>query len=70
MPGLKLAFTSRDPSIWTRIEISFPESVSPKPLDGHILLGISTNEGSEPRRHELALLTDWQVKERFLSGLR
>ena len=32
-----------------RIEISFPESVSPKPLDGHILLGISTDKGSEPR---------------------
>jgi hypothetical protein len=30
-------------------EISFPESVSTKPLDGHILLGISTDKSSEPR---------------------
>jgi hypothetical protein len=32
-----------------RIEISFPESASPRPLDGHILLGISTDQSSEPR---------------------
>ena len=32
-----------------RFEISFPESLSPKPLDGHILLGISTDKSSEPR---------------------
>jgi hypothetical protein len=30
-------------------EISFPESRSSKPLDGHILLGISTDKSSEPR---------------------
>ena len=32
-----------------RFEISFPESLSTKPLDGHILLGISTDKSSEPR---------------------
>jgi len=32
-----------------RIEISFPESLSAKPLDGHILIGISTDKSSEPR---------------------
>ena len=32
-----------------RFEISFPDSVSAKPLDGHILLGISTDKSSEPR---------------------
>ena len=41
-----------------RFEISFPESLSAKPLDGHILLGISTDKSSEPRfqlREEEAL---------------
>jgi len=32
-----------------KIEISFPESASSSPLDGHILLGISTDPSSEPR---------------------
>ena len=32
-----------------RIEVSFPSSASSKPLDGHILLGISTDRSSEPR---------------------
>jgi hypothetical protein len=32
-----------------RFEISFPESQSTKPLDGHILLGISADKSSEPR---------------------
>ncbi len=32
-----------------RIEITFPESQSAKPLDGHILLGISTDKAREPR---------------------
>src|SRR5215470_12692967 len=32
-----------------RIEISFPESLSAKPLDGHILLGIATEKSQEPR---------------------
>jgi hypothetical protein len=32
-----------------RFEISFPESESAKPLDGHILLGISADKSSEPR---------------------
>ena len=41
-----------------RLEISFPESQSGQPLDGHILLGISTDPSSEPRfqlREEEAL---------------
>jgi hypothetical protein len=41
-----------------RFEISFPESLSAKPLDGHIMLGISTDKLSEPRyqlREEEAL---------------
>ena len=32
-----------------RFEISFPDSQGAKPLDGHILLGISTDKASEPR---------------------
>lgn len=32
-----------------RFEISFPDSLSIQPLDGHILLGISTDPSSEPR---------------------
>lgn len=32
-----------------RFEISFPASQSSKPLDGHLLLGISTDKSSEPR---------------------
>jgi hypothetical protein len=32
-----------------RFEISFPESASAKPLDGHILLGISKSKDTEPR---------------------
>jgi hypothetical protein len=32
-----------------RFEISFPESLSQKALDGHIMLGISTDKSSEPR---------------------
>ena len=32
-----------------RFEIFFPESESRQPLDGHILLGISTDVSSEPR---------------------
>ncbi|HEY2458002.1 MAG TPA: alpha/beta hydrolase-fold protein [Candidatus Acidoferrum sp.] len=32
-----------------RFEISFPESLSAKPLDGHILLGIARDKESEPR---------------------
>src|SRR6516164_1004636 len=37
------------PAAAFKIEISFPESASSSPLDGHILLGISTNPSSEPR---------------------
>ena len=32
-----------------RIEINFPDSVSAKALDGHILLGITKDKSSEPR---------------------
>jgi len=32
-----------------QIEISFPWSASNKPLDGHLLVGISTDKASEPR---------------------
>lgn len=38
-----------DPANALRFEIAFPESLSSKPLDGHILLGISRNKESEPR---------------------
>ena len=31
------------------IEVTFPDSVSTKPLDGHIMLGISTDKSSDPR---------------------
>ena len=43
-----LAQSSKPPAR-LRIEISFPDSQSSKPLDGHILLGISTDKSSEPR---------------------
>ena len=46
------------PASKLRLEISFPESISGQPLDGHILLGISTDPSSEPRfqlREEEAL---------------
>ena len=46
------------PASRLRLEISFPESLSGQPLDGHILLGISTDPSSEPRfqlREEEAL---------------
>jgi len=46
------------PASKLRLEISFPESLSGQPLDGHILLGISTDPSSEPRfqlREEEAL---------------
>ena len=32
-----------------RFEISFPTSLSSKPLDGHIMLGIAKEEKPEPR---------------------
>ncbi|HTP68111.1 MAG TPA: hypothetical protein VMJ35_04345 [Dongiaceae bacterium] len=37
------------PTTRLRIELTFPESTSSQPLDGHILLGISTDPSSEPR---------------------
>jgi hypothetical protein len=37
------------PASKLRIEIAFSDSLSAKPLDGHILLGISTDKNSEPR---------------------
>jgi hypothetical protein len=41
---------SPKPSTRLRLEISFPDSqTSGKPLDGHILLGISSDKSSEPR---------------------
>jgi len=39
----------RMPDAPLRIEISFPEAASARALDGHILLGISTDKSSEPR---------------------
>jgi Putative esterase len=43
------SFAQSFPSTALRFEITFPESLSSKPLDGHILLGISRNQESEPR---------------------
>jgi hypothetical protein len=37
------------PASRLRFEISFPASVSDKPLDGHIMLGIAKDEKPEPR---------------------
>jgi hypothetical protein len=37
------------PTSKLRLEISFPESFSSQPLDGHILLGISSDSSTEPR---------------------
>ena len=37
------------PTSKLRFEISFPESLSSQPLDGHILLGISSDPSTEPR---------------------
>jgi hypothetical protein len=51
--GLSMCFLFARPapgqSSGPRIEIIFPESLSAKALDGHILLGISKNKDSEPR---------------------
>lgn len=41
--------TASKPTSKLRFEISFPESLSSQPLDGHILLGISSDASSEPR---------------------
>lgn len=49
-PSLAVAQSSiARPISKLRFEISFPESLNSKPLDGHILLGISTDKSSEPR---------------------
>jgi enterochelin esterase-like enzyme len=48
-PSKALAQSSSSNSSRFRFEISFPESASAKVLDGHILLGISTDKSSEPR---------------------
>ena len=37
------------PAPGLRFEISFPQEMSAAPLDGHVLLLISNNDGSEPR---------------------
>jgi hypothetical protein len=53
--GVSLLFPSRaaaqssSSSSKLRFEISFSESASAKSLDGHIMLGISTDRSSEPR---------------------
>jgi hypothetical protein len=49
--GLPFCFgaSAQSPSPKLRFEISFPESLSAKPLDGHIMLGISTDKSIEPR---------------------
>ena len=41
--------SSAKPAAKLRFEVSFPDSLSTTPLDGHILLGISTDKSSEPR---------------------
>ncbi|HKN24114.1 MAG TPA: hypothetical protein VJX72_04645 [Candidatus Acidoferrum sp.] len=43
-----LAQSSKPPAR-LRFEVSFPDSQSGKPLDGHILLGIATDKSTEPR---------------------
>jgi hypothetical protein len=51
------AFAQTSPSK-LRLEISFPDSLGAKPLDGHLMLGISKDQSSEPRyqlREEEAL---------------
>jgi len=51
-PVLLLVFVlipALSPAQSLRFEISFPSSQSAKPLDGHILLGISTSPTEEPR---------------------
>ena len=48
VPGAAQSSSSK-PSSKLRFEISFPETLSAVPLDGHILLGISRSEHPEPR---------------------
>jgi len=43
------AGSSAQPKGKLHFEISFPESQSPRPLDGHIMLGIATDNSREPR---------------------
>src|SRR5215469_7448598 len=47
-PSCGLAQSSKT-STKLRFEISFPDSLGAKTLDGHIMLGISTDKTSEPR---------------------
>jgi PEGA domain len=46
LPGLAVAQSAASK---LRFEITFPGSLSAKALDGHIMLGISTDRSSEPR---------------------
>lgn len=49
LPSASIAQSPSNSIPKLRIEISYSESLSGKPLDGHILLGISTDKSSEPR---------------------
>ena len=46
---LLAAFVATGPYLTAQITVSFPASVSPKPLDGRVLLLLSTDPAREPR---------------------
>ena len=48
-PGRFLLCQTPNSSNKLRFEISFPASLSNKPLDGHVMLGIAKDEKPEPR---------------------
>src|SRR5271163_3596386 len=48
---LLAAFVASAPYLTAQITVSFPASASPKPLDGRVLLLLSTDPATEPRMH-------------------
>jgi biopolymer transport protein ExbD len=49
LPFLLAAFVATAPSLTAQITVSFPASASSKPLDGRVLLLLSTDPAQEPR---------------------
>jgi hypothetical protein len=51
LPFLLATFVATAPHLTAQITVSFPANVSPKPLDGRVLLLLSTDPATEPRMH-------------------
>jgi hypothetical protein len=49
MPLLALVASSGRPTPGLRVAVSFPREQSPAPLDGRLLLLVSTDSSAEPR---------------------